>query len=126
MRALMCLLVLVCAMAVLFAAQSPKIECFSVSVDGVPTYHRFLDKPIENRPEVIRAAALRYGQEIELQGILSGDEKVRQHGRSIVLAVDAGSYTTGQLCACAPIGACGCIAGCGGPWCVGVKVKSIK
>ena len=104
-----------------------QIECFSI-VDGVQlSYHR-LDHPIPNAPEVIRATFLRYGQEVEVRGIVTGDEHLKAQGRRLVRTVlesNGGSwYKAGGLCACVPIGFCGCSESCGGPGCVQVKAKN--
>lgn len=102
------------------------IECLSADVDGAQLYEH-LEHPIKNNPVAIRAAFLRYGQDLELKAIATGDHALQARAQRLArIVLDGGTYETGGLCACVPIGVCGCSAGCGGPWCVHVTTKRMK
>lgn len=103
------------------------VSCLSAEIDGGQFYHVDFEKPLHTAKEV-QVEAKKLGLDVKLRGAITHEPRVQKDGERIVAAVegkggDAGSYEVGNVCYvlmryCAP--------GCGGQWCVTVRVPSLQ
>ena len=76
-----------------------QLYCLTMEVDGMQ-YHTELTTPIRSDNKgMLRWAFLRFGQEIEVKGILSGNATMTEHGRrSVQASLDGKDYIVGAVC----------------------------
>lgn len=101
-----------------------QIQCITVDMDGAQFYHVDLIRPATSKGEIM-AAFVRLGQDVELRGRITGEQRLISDGRRIVeTATRAGSdYTAGRVCY---VLMSYCDPSCTGNGCATIRVPSIK
>lgn len=105
------------------------VHCITADVGDGVIHHKEFSRPLKTHADHV-AAARRFGQELQLQGALTGNEQLARGGAWIVgaLALDESKpfqpppiIQYGSICTCVPAYACGCLPGCGGQGCMHLR-----